>query len=161
MIRHPSTLIAEGNQERDIVLLRKGGSKPPLFCLYGVLLYRELAEHLKTDQSVYGVYLQAEVDLLQTGSVQQFTAVFSNISTIADHYLTAIRRVQPSGPYHLVGESFGGVIAYEIAQKLQAVGEVVKFLAMLDTRAPNLSVQPLRQRLKIHGQIMLKKGPAY
>ena len=161
LLRHPSTLMTEGNQESDVVLLRRGGSKPPLFCLYGVLLYRELAEHLKTDRSVYGVYLQAEIDLLQTGTVQQFTAVFSNISTIADHYLTAIRQVQPSGPYHLVGESFGGVIAYEIAQKLQAVGEVVKFLAMLDTRAPNLSAQSLRQRLKIHGQIMLKKGPAY
>ena len=161
LLRHPSTLMTDDDQESDMVLLRKGGSKPPLFCLYGVLLYRELAEHLKTDRSVYGVYLQAEIDLLQTGNVQQFTAVFSSISTIADRYLAAIRQVQPSGPYHLVGESFGGVIAYEIAQKLQAVGEVVKFLAMLDTRAPNLSAQSLRQRLKIHGQIMLKKGPAY
>ena len=161
LLRHPSTLMTDDDQESDMVLLRKGGSKPPLFCLSGVLLYRELAEHLKTDRSVYGVYLQAEIDLLQTGNVQQFTAVFSSISTIADRYLAAIRQVQPSGPYHLVGESFGGVIAYEIAQKLQAVGEVVKFLAMLDTRAPNLSAQSLRQRLKIHGQIMLKKGPAY
>ncbi len=162
LIRSPSTQKGEGNQERDMVLLRRGdSSKPPLFCLYGVLLYRELAEHLKTDRSVYGVYLQAEIDLLKTGDMKQFTAVFSNISVIADQYLAAIRQVQPSGPYYVVGESFGGIIAYEIAQKLQASGEVVNLVAMMDARAPTLFPQPLQKRLKIHGQIMLKKGPVY
>ncbi len=161
LIRHPSTQIAENTQESDMVLLRRGNHKPPLFCLYGVLLYRELAEHLNTDRSVYGVYLQAEIDLLKTGDIKQFTAVFSNISVIADQYLAAIRQVQPSGPYYVVGESFGGIIAYEIAQKLQAAGEVVNLVAMMDTRAPTLFPQPLQKRLKIHGQIMLKKGPVY
>jgi amino acid adenylation domain-containing protein len=161
LMRDPWLQRSEGDQEADMVLLRSGGCKPPLFCLYGVLLYRELAEHLDTDRSVYGVYLQAEIDLLKTGDIKQFTAAFSNISIIADQYLTEIRKIQPSGPYYLAGESFGGIIAYDIAQRLQAAGEVVKLVAMMDTRAPNLFSQSLLKRLKIHGQILLKQGPAY
>jgi thioesterase domain-containing protein/acyl carrier protein len=146
----------------DVVLLRAGGRKPPLFCLYGVLLYRELAQYLDADRPVYGVYLQAEVDLLKTGDLQQFQAMFSNVSAIADHYLNAIRQVQPCGPYYLAGESFGGVIAYEIAQKLQAAGEEVKLVAMMDSGAPNLQIQTSRiQRLQIHGQILLENGLMY
>ncbi len=158
LIRNPETQMAEG----DVVPLRLGGRKPPLFCLYGVLLYRELAEHLDADRPVYGVYLQAEVDLLKTGDLAQFQAMFSNIATIADRYLTAIRQVQPCGPYSLAGESFGGIIAYEIAQQLLAVGECVELVALLDTSAPNLHAQLSRiQRLKIHGQIILEKGPVH
>jgi thioesterase domain-containing protein len=47
-------------------------------------------------------------------------------------YLRAIRAVQPQGPYFLGGWSFGGVVAFEMAQQLQAQGQAVALLAMLD-----------------------------
>ena len=53
---------------------------------------------------------------------------------MAEHYLAAIRQVQPEGPYQLAGWSFGGTIALEMAQQLQKIGESVAFLGIIDTR---------------------------
>ena len=54
---------------------------------------------------------------------------------MAAHYLKEIRRVQPEGPYHFLGYSFGGIVVLEMAHQLRAVGETVGLLGMLDTRA--------------------------
>jgi thioesterase domain-containing protein len=51
---------------------------------------------------------------------------------MATLYLKEIRRIQPAGPYYLGGFSFGGWIAYEIAQQLQAQGEKAGLIAMFD-----------------------------
>jgi thioesterase domain-containing protein len=56
---------------------------------------------------------------------------------MASYYLEAIRSVQPEGPYLLCGSSFGGVVAYEMAQQLSAAGERVAMLAMLDSPSPS------------------------
>jgi thioesterase domain-containing protein len=47
-----------------------------------------------------------------------------------------IRRVQPAGPYLLAGTSFGGWLAFDLAQRLTAAGEAVAFLGMLDAYGP-------------------------
>jgi aspartate racemase len=52
---------------------------------------------------------------------------------IAGSYLPAVRSVQPHGPYFLGGYSFGGVVAFEVAQQLQAEGEDVALMAFIDT----------------------------
>src|SRR5262249_46050238 len=51
-------------------------------------------------------------------------------------YLQAIRTVQPHGPYFLVGECFGGIAAHEAARQLQAEGERIALLALMDTQRP-------------------------
>lgn len=51
---------------------------------------------------------------------------------MADGYLEAIREVQPDGPYHLLGWSFGGLVAHAMATRLQEEGEEVALLAVLD-----------------------------
>jgi thioesterase domain-containing protein len=56
------------------------------------------------------------------------------IESMAEHYLSAIRQVQPQGPYQLAGWSFGGTIALEMAQQLQKAGQSVALLAIIDTR---------------------------
>ncbi|HEY9884364.1 MAG TPA: AMP-binding protein, partial [Thermosynechococcaceae cyanobacterium] len=146
----------------DLVVLRRGGTKPPLFCLYGVLLYRELVDHLDADQPVYGVYLQEEVELLKTGAIDSQKADFLSVPGIASRYLQAIRTLQPHGPYYLAGESFGGVIAFEMAKQLQARGEAVALVAMFDSLAPQTKTQkPLAQKLKLHGQLLSQQGISY
>jgi thioesterase domain-containing protein len=55
---------------------------------------------------------------------------------MATHYIEALRQVQPSGPYQIGGWSFGGLVAYEMAQQLHQVGEQVSLLAIMDTLAP-------------------------
>ena len=52
---------------------------------------------------------------------------------IARYYLAHVRRLQPQGPYHFFGWSFGGVVSMELALQLQAEGEQVANLLMVDS----------------------------
>jgi thioesterase domain-containing protein len=69
----------------------------------------------------------------------------TTIEGIAARYITAMKQAQPTGPYRLGGFSYGGTIAFEMARQLQAQGETLALLAMLDTPAPVAG--PLRARI--------------
>jgi thioesterase domain-containing protein len=60
----------------------------------------------------------------------------TRVEQMAAHYIEEIRTVQPQGPYYLGGQCFGGMVAFEMAQQLQAQGETVGLLAMFDNYAP-------------------------
>src|SRR5690606_26563690 len=104
-----------------------GSGRAPLFCVHPAIglswCYAGLLAELPADQPVYG--LQAPQAAGEPG--------FSSIAEVAENYLTHIRSVQPHGPYQLVGWSLGGLIAHEIAVRLQADGEEVESLTMLDS----------------------------
>uniref|UniRef100_UPI00286A53B5 amino acid adenylation domain-containing protein n=1 Tax=Chamaesiphon sp. OTE_20_metabat_361 TaxID=2964689 RepID=UPI00286A53B5 len=106
--------------------------KPPLFCIHpvggNVLEYYALANYLDPDQPVYGLQSQG----------LDGKPVFRRVEEMASHYLQEIRTIQPHGPYFLTGYSFGGFVAYEMAQQLAAQGEQTALLALLDSSAPNL-----------------------
>jgi len=113
-----------------LVPIQPTGSNPPLFCvhpIFGVVFpYYELAAHLGKNQPLYGLQpigLDGETPL-------------TRIEDMATHYIEALRRVQPKGPYYIGGWSFGGWVAFEMAQQLQKSGEEVALLAVLDTLAP-------------------------
>jgi len=114
-----------------LVPLQPLGSKPPFFCIhpiFGVVLpYYELARHLGTEQPFYG---------LQPFGMDGLHVPLTSIEEMADCYIEALRQVQPHGPYQLGGWSFGGLVAYEMAQQLHQAGEQVSLLAILDTIAP-------------------------
>jgi amino acid adenylation domain-containing protein len=116
----------------SLVMIQPGSSRPPFFSVHpsggNVLCYAELARHLGPDQPVYG--LQAQL-LNKTGDFQP------GIEEMAAHYLTELRTVQPAGPYFLGGWSFGGLVAFEMARRLQAQAEEVALLALLDTKIPS------------------------
>jgi amino acid adenylation domain-containing protein len=105
--------------------------KPPLFIVHGfgggVLEYAKLARLLDPEQPVYG---------LQARGVNNSNAPHSRVEDMAAYYIKAMRSLQPHGPYHVSGYSFGGVIAYEIARQLHEMGEQVGFLANLVGYAP-------------------------
>ncbi|MEH0388852.1 non-ribosomal peptide synthetase/type I polyketide synthase [Vibrio mimicus] len=61
----------------------------------------------------------------------------TDIHTLAQHYLAMVRRVQPNGPYHLAGWSFGGVVAFEMAQQLIQQGETVQQCVLIDSYKPS------------------------
>jgi amino acid adenylation domain-containing protein len=113
----------------SLVTIQPKGSKLPLFCIHPitghVLCYRVLAAYLGTDQPVYGIQAQAARPNEQIRFEQ-----------LAAQYIKEIRALQPQGPYFLAGYSFGGVVAFEIAQQLYAQGERVALLAVLDSDAP-------------------------
>jgi aspartate racemase len=115
----------------SLVPVQTKGSNPPLFLMHPVggtiLRYRLLAKHLGTDQPVYG---------LQARGLDGEFSPLTEIQEMAALYIREMQNVQPNGPYSLGGYSFGGVLAFEIAQQLQQMGEKVKFLAMFDSVPP-------------------------
>ncbi len=119
-----------------LVPLQPAGNKLPFFCvhpIFGVVLpYYELACHLGKDQPFYG---------LQPFGIDGSHPPLTSIEEMAAHYIKAVRQVQPQGPYRLGGWSFGGLVAFEMAQQLHQAGQV-SFLAILDTIAPISSNQP-------------------
>jgi thioesterase domain-containing protein len=57
---------------------------------------------------------------------------FSSMNEIIITYRSAIKKVQPSGPYFMCGYSFGSILAFEIAKRMEAAGDKVKFLGVID-----------------------------
>ncbi|MER7015920.1 alpha/beta fold hydrolase, partial [Saccharopolyspora sp. NPDC000359] len=108
--------------------LRTGGSKPPLFCVHPAAglawPFSGLLKHVDDERPVYGV---------QSRGLAEPRPVAASLSEMAAEYLEHIRQVQPHGPYHFLGWSFGGVVAHEMSTHLQAQGEEVRFLCMLDS----------------------------
>ena len=58
------------------------------------------------------------------------------IRNIAAKYIEILKRHQPEGPYFLGGWCYGGMVAHEMACQLEAMGEEVRYLFMLDSHAP-------------------------
>jgi len=118
-----------GQDWLDVLLpLRSGGSGPPLFCMHpgGGLswCYGRLLPHIGADHPLYG---------LQARGLAGPHALPQRLDEMADDYLAQLRRVQPHGPYHLVGWSFGGIAAHAIATRLVAAGDQVALLALVDS----------------------------
>lgn len=89
-----------------------------------VLCYRDIAQRLEEEFRCYGI----TADMASRDRGQ-----FISVEKMARRYLDQIRHIQPNGPYHLAGWSYGGVLAYEISQQLLALGENVESLVMIDT----------------------------
>ncbi|MFF7191640.1 alpha/beta fold hydrolase, partial [Streptomyces sp. NPDC008222] len=110
--------------------LRTTGSSAPLFCVHplGSLAwtYRGLADRLGPDYPVYG---------LQARGLLQPERQPGSVAEMAAEYVAQIRTVQPSGPYRLLGWSFGGNVAHEMAAQLEEQGEQVSLLVLLDAGA--------------------------
>ena len=58
-----------------------------------------------------------------------------SIRNIASNYIRILKEYQPEGPYILGGWCYGGIVAHEMACQLQAAGEDVQHLIMLDSHA--------------------------
>jgi amino acid adenylation domain-containing protein len=114
----------------SLVLIKPQGNKMPLYIVHGaglnVLLFNAVAMGLSPDQPVYG---------LQAKGLNGVDEPFCKIEDMAAHYIEAIMRQNPDGPYALAGFSFGGIIAWEMARQLEVLGKEVKMLAVFDTYA--------------------------
>lgn len=114
----------------DVVTLRSGSGGPALFCFAGAgalaLTFLPVARHLG-DHDVYAVQQHA----LETRGLPD-----RSVEAAAERALAVLRLIQPRGPYRLVGHSYGGLVALEIASRLRAAGEEVALLALLDTFPP-------------------------
>ena len=113
-----------------LVAIQPAGSRRPFFCVHPaggtVLCYAGLARLLGPDQPFYG---------LEARGAENGQAPHARVEDMAALYLAALRGVQPAGPYRLGGWSFGGFVAFEMAQTLVREGEQVDLLVLIDTLA--------------------------
>jgi thioesterase domain-containing protein/acyl carrier protein len=124
-----------------LVSLQAQGTRLPFFCVHpgggGVFRYIDLARHLGPDQPFYA--FQAK------GVDNDKQEAISDVETMAEQYIEAMRRVQPVGPYLLGGWSMGGIVAFEMARQLHALGQSVSLLALLDTVLPDYRAKSLKE----------------
>ena len=129
-VRELARLLDDGRDSRSLVAIRPEGHLRPFFCVHGgdgnVLAFRELAGHLDAARPFYA---------LQARGVDGTELPLLRIEEMAVAYIDEIKSVQPEGPYLLGGYSFGGLVVHAMAVQLQAQGEDVAALALLDSRS--------------------------
>ncbi|MEU4933126.1 thioesterase domain-containing protein, partial [Streptomyces yokosukanensis] len=122
---------SSGDSLGVLLPLRAEGDLDPLFCIHPAIglswAYSGLLRHLDRQQPLYG---------LQARKFSEPDAAAPGLEEMVEDYLNEIRTVQPSGPYSLLGWSFGGIVAHAVAVRLQEEGEEVALLAMMDSYLP-------------------------
>lgn len=122
-----------------LIPIRVEGDRPCLFLVHGggghVLCFARLAALL----SGYDVYA------FQPLGLNKFQMPVFSVREMAKRYASELREVQPAGPYRIMGYSFGGAVAFELALQVQATGGEVVFLGMLDRSTPARSRKKNRQ----------------
>jgi amino acid adenylation domain-containing protein len=119
-------------KEESLLVPIQTGDRSPFWLPHPVgghvVFARRLALHLDPEQPLMGIQAQGldgQREPLRT------------IEQMAERYIALIREVQPEGPYFLGGHSLGGLISFEIAQRLRASGQAIGMLALFDTPGPN------------------------
>lgn len=132
----------------SIVEIQGHGRRPPVYFVHGVgggmfWGYSNLARHLGDDHPIYAFKSRGLEGLPEWPSIEDMAA----------NYLADLRAHQPQGPYLLGGYCFGGVVAYEMARQLEAGGEKVALLGLINCSPPNTEYErpnrrPLAWKLK-------------
>ncbi len=108
-----------------IVPIQPNGAKPAIFCIGAlngeVILFRRLALELGPDQPLYGLQPFSLVDRLST------------IETLAAGYIEQLRKWGERRPFCLLGYSFGGLVALEMAQQLRKSGAEPPLVVLIDS----------------------------
>ncbi|MEV0944999.1 amino acid adenylation domain-containing protein, partial [Rhodococcus sp. NPDC049939] len=108
--------------------IREAGTGTPLFCIHPIVglswCYARLSQYLDGCMPIYGI---------QSPSLIEDSFLPESLEELANRYISEIRTIRPCGPYRLLGWSLGGTIAHAIAVRLQAEGETVELLTMLDS----------------------------
>ena len=110
-----------------------------------ILGFRNLARHLEPQRPIFG---------LRARGLDGRQRPIDRIEDMAAAYIHEIRCVQPEGPYALIGISFGGLIAYEMARQLIAQNQKMHLVGLLDTRKLlsmktfllNVALAPMREK---------------
>lgn len=126
------------------ILLKEKKNYPNLFLCHPISglinSFQSFVSQSKLPMSIYG---------LQDPSIEKNKMLYDSLLSMAEDYLLTIKKIQPVGPYFLVGYSFGGNVLFEVANKLLQQGEKVSLLALIDSWAINSPI--------LHNKIFFKK----
>jgi amino acid adenylation domain-containing protein len=128
-----------------VVAIQPHGDAPPVFAIPGaggnVLSLRPLIRVLGEQQPLFA---------LQPVGIDGTKAPLESVEQAARANVAALKRVQPAGPYSLIGHSYGGLVAYEMARLLLEEGEEVSSLVLLDSLAPGvMQSSPARDEMTV------------
>jgi amino acid adenylation domain-containing protein len=131
LAQHLAIGVSFENPTDSFIVWNPDGALEPLFCLPPVTelgwSYVGLMQELAAERPLYALQSPGPVDE---------SDLPEHLEDVAEKYLAVIRRVQPKGPYHLLGWSFGGIVAHHIACLLQRQKQDVNMLALLDAYPP-------------------------
>ena len=108
------------------VQMKAGTAKPPILIapgLDGCASFSKLAKRIQTEHPIYGI---------QAKGVDGRENPFDCVEDMAQYYVEGLNEFQPYGPYILIGYSFGGLVALEMAQRLSDSGKQVGLLVLID-----------------------------
>jgi amino acid adenylation domain-containing protein len=133
-IAHIAALLEQERSPSDsdvLVPLQIKGDLLPLFLVHQAggyaLSYSVLARTFSQERPIYA---------LQARGLDGKQSPLDTIEAMASSYLKTIRQILPSSPYLLGGHSLGGLIAFEMASQLEAAGEQVEQVIIIDTHPP-------------------------
>jgi acetoacetyl-CoA synthetase len=126
-----------------LVQMKAGSDGPSIFITHGlggsVMDFYQVVKHIQTSHPMYG---------LQARGIDGMEEPRDRIEDMARDSLDAMKKLQPHGPYYLVGFSLGGLVTLEMAQQLVASGENVALLAMLDSY-PHVQYLSFEQHVRL------------
>ena len=131
-VRELAARLANDTAASCLIRLQAGPKpKSPIYFIHGgggsALTYRSLARAIDSERAMYG---------FNARGLDSDEPPHASIEAMASHYLALARTVHPGGPFLLVGASFGGTVAYEMARQLTAAGDSVALCALLDAPGP-------------------------
>ena len=141
------------------VKLKAGTGKTPIYIAHGLdgrAKYSELARHIRTDHTIYGI---------QAKGVDGLEEPFDRIEDMASFYLAALQQLQPEGSCIVIGYSFGGLVALEMAQRLFSDGRQLALLILVDTYphprylSPGQRLSLMLRRTRRHISEMEERSP--
>ncbi|KAG9312397.1 atromentin synthetase [Chiua virens] len=110
-----------------IVPLNLTGSKTPIFMVHPgvgeVLIFVNLAKYFHNERPFYA---------FRARGFEPGHPFFTSMDEMVSSYAAAVKRTQPHGPYAIAGYSYGGVVAFEVAKRLEAMGDEVKFTGLIN-----------------------------
>jgi len=151
-----AVLIADANgteAKASLLAVQPKGTRPPLFLVHGMgggimWGYANLSRHLGEDQPVYA-FRACDPEKIPD---------YDTIEKMAGHYVADLRRFQPQGPYQIGGYCFGGTVAFEMARQLEAQGQTVRLLALMNSWPPNFGQDRMPRTLRGAGHFLINLG---
>ncbi|KAG0708145.1 atromentin synthetase [Suillus ampliporus] len=130
MAKYVSSLLSNDSQVEEydpIVPLQLTGSKTPIFFVHpgvgDILVFVTLASFFQNERPFYA---------LRARGFEPGQPFFTTMDEMVTCYTAAVKKTQPTGPYAVAGYSYGGALAFEIARRLEDMGDEVKFVGIIN-----------------------------
>ncbi|KAG2357723.1 hypothetical protein BDR07DRAFT_1490376 [Suillus spraguei] len=130
LANYVDSLLSKGSQAEEYdpaVPLQVTGDKTPIFFVHPgvgeVLVFLNLAKYFQNDRPFYG---------LRARGFEPGQPFFTSMDEMVSSYTAGVRRIQPKGPYAIAGYCYGGLMAFEVVKRLEAMGEEVRFLGLVN-----------------------------